>query len=149
MTGIDNIKKTALELCACKKVESINSISDAIDLLMTPQGREFAIKTGFPSLEVWRENERRVKDIQEIYLDLKNVLVINHDCICIGDSVISVELDNPDKLYHVIAMHGAEVEINASNYAVVTVTSINATVKITNDGTAKVTVDQSEKGGSQ
>ena len=149
MTVINDIKKSALALGACGKVESINSIEEAVKLLMTPQGREFALKTGFPTPETWREHAHRAKEIHEVYLDLKNVLVINQDCVCVGDSAISVELDNPDKLYHVIAMHGAEVEINASNYAVVTVTSINATVRITNDGTAKVTVEQSEKGGSQ
>lgn len=149
MTGINEIKAMALAYGACDMVEAISSIKEAVALLMTPQGREFTLKTGFPTLEVWRNNANQAKEIQEIYLDLKNVLVINHDCVCIGDSIISVEIDNPDKLYHVIAMHDARVEIHASNYAVVTVTNINANVTIVNDGTAKVTVDQSEKGGSQ
>lgn len=147
MTGINEIKAMALAYGACDKVSGISSISEAIHMLMTPQGREFALKTGFPTLEVWRNNTNQAKEIQEIYLDIKNVLVINHDCVCIGDSVISVEIDNPDKLYHVIAMHGAKVEVHASNYAVVTVTNVNAETIIHHDGTAIVRVEQTEKGG--
>lgn len=149
MTGIEEIKKSALALGACGKLESINSIEDAIALLMTPQGREFALNTGYPTLEVWRSNAEKVNATPKVFLDTLNVNIGNHDCVAIGNTKLHANLNGVDQLYHVIAMHGAEVEINASNYAVVTVTSINATVKITNDCTANVTVEQSEKGGSQ
>ncbi|MBD5278928.1 MAG: hypothetical protein HDS35_00065 [Bacteroides sp.] len=147
MTGINDIRRLAIALGACDKVESIKSVSDAVDLLMTPQGREFALKTGFPTLEVWRANVEKVNATPRVFLDTLNVNVGNHNCVAIGNTKLHVNLNGVDQLYHVIAMHGAEVEINASNYAVVTVTSIKATVRITNDGTAKVTVEQSEKGG--
>ena len=147
MTGNNDIRRLAIALGACDKVESIKSVSDAVDLLMTPQGREFALKTGFPTLEVWRANVEKVNATPRVFLDTLNVNVGNHNCVAIGNTKLHVNLNGVDQLYHVIAMHGAEVEINASNYAVVTVTSIKATVRITNDGTAKVTVEQSEKGG--
>ena len=149
MMGIDDIQKSALSLGACDLVKFLNSIEDAVELLMTPQGREFALKTGFPTLEVWRANAEKVNATPRVFLDTLNVNVGNHDCVAIGNTKLHVNLNGVDQLYHVIAMHGAEVEINASNYAVVTVTSIKATVRITNDGTANVTVEQSEKGGSQ
>lgn len=149
MTGIENIKEAALALGACGKVESINSISDAIALLMTPQGREFSLRTGFPSLDVWRHNADGANAIPSVYLDTKNVFVSNHDLIAVGDSEVCATLKGADRLYHVVAMHGAKVGINASNYSVVTVTNINAEVKISNDGTAHVEVEQSEEGGSQ
>ena len=156
MTGIEDIKKSALALGACDKVESIDSINDAVSLLMTPQGREFALNTGYPTLDIWQEVWDKMPDDDEpringmyILVDSVSAILHNEDCIMAGGSKLAVDFNKPDKLHHIIAMHGAEVEINASNYAVVTVTSINATVKITNDGTAKVTVEQSEKGGSQ
>lgn len=147
MTGINDIKKSAFELGACDKVESINSIKDAIDLLMTPQGREFALKTGFPTLEVWREHADKVNATPGVFLDTFNVNVGNHDCVAIGNTNLHANLSGVDQLYHVIAMHGAEVEINASNYSVISICSVNADITIHNDGTAKVIVEQSEKGG--
>lgn len=146
MTGIEDIKKSALELGACNKVESINSIKDAIDLLMTPQGREFAIKTGFPSIELWRTTANHILLPDCVFLDEDKQGVDESDVVIVGESNVSIIANKPISLYHIIAMHGAKVEINASNYAVVTVTSINSTVKIINDGTAKVDVEQSEKG---
>ena len=156
MTGIEEIKKSALALGACGKVESINSIEEAVKLLMTPQGREFAVKTGFPTLDTWQEVWDKMPEDEEprisgvyILVDSVKAILHNEDCIVVGKSKLSVDFNKPDKLHYIIAMHGATVEINASNYAVVTVSSINATVKINNDGTAIVTVEQSEKGCRQ
>ena len=156
MTGIEEIKKSALALGACGKVESINSIEEAVKLLMTPQGREFAVKTGFPTPETWREVWDEMSDDEEplingiyILVDSVKAILHNEDCIAVGGSKLAIDFNKPDRLHHIIAMHGAEVEIKVSNYAVVTVTSINAAVKIINDGTALVTMEQSEKGGSQ
>ena len=154
MTGIDDIKAMALAYGACNKVLGITSIKEAVELLMTPQGREFAVKNGFPTLDTWQEVWDKMPEDEEprlsgiyILVDSVKAILHNEDCIVVGKSTLSVEFNKPDKLHYIIAMHGATVEIKASNYAVVTVTSINATVRIINDGTAKVTVEQSEKGG--
>lgn len=149
MKGIDNIKRSAAELGACRKLDPVEYVGDAIALLMTPQGREFALKTGFPDLQVWRANREAARDAIGVYLDTHNVFASNHDVVAVGDSVVSLEVSGTQRLYHVLAMHGAQVEINASDYAVVTITNIGATVRIHNDGTAKVTVEQSEKGGTK
>lgn len=150
MTGINDIKKSALALGACDKINNIRSISDAINLLETPQGREFALKTGFPSLELWRETACCVYLPEIVLLDMEeDNSCENDDCIVIGDTVLKCTFNQPDKLHHIMTMHGAKVEIHASNYAVINVTSINSTVTIKNDGTAIVTVEQSDKGGSQ
>ena len=150
MKGIENIKRSAIGLGACNKVDSVNSIGDALALLMTPQGREFALKTGFPTLEIWRKNPYEVDRSEMVLLDMGlDNYSENEDYIVVGDTFLEATFDRPDKLYHIIAMHGAEVEIKASDYAVVTVTNINSTVRISNDGTAIVTVEQTEKGGSR
>ncbi len=147
MRGIEEIKKTALELGACGKINDVSTIKEAINLLQTPQGKEFALKTGFPDIETWRRNMVAANGCPGTYVDNRNVFASNHDIIVVGDAEARVTLNRPDKLYHVIAMHGATVEIHACNYAVVSVTSIDATVRVTNDGTAIVRVEQTEKGG--
>ena len=160
MTGIDDIKAMALASGACNKVLGITSIKEAVELLMTPQGREFALKTGFPTLRVWSSNKDALKDWNKqsanpLYDFQSKLVAINEpscrgnniDMIIVGDTKCTSNFSNPYRLYHLIVMHGAEVEIYASNYAVVTVTNIGAIVKIHNDGTAHVTVEQSEKGG--
>lgn len=155
MTGINEIKAIALAYGACEKVSSISSINEALSLLMTPQGREFALKTGFPSYDICRkvrdklpeDEDTRINGIH-VLVDTVKTILHNEDCIAVGITNLTVDFNRPDKLHHVIAMHGAKVEIHASNYAVVTVTNINGDVKITTDGTAKVTVEQSEKGGA-
>ncbi len=150
MIGINDIKKSALALGACKKINDVRTVGDAINLLQTPQGLEFALKTGFPSLEMWRETACCVYLPEIVLLDMEeDNSCENDDCIIVGDTTLIASYNKPDKLHHIIAMHGSTVEINASNYAVVSVTSINSTVTVKNDGTAIVTVEQSEKGGSQ
>ncbi len=155
MIEINEIKAMALAYGACDKVTSLNSIGDAISMLMTPQGREFALKTGFPTYQVWRDfqdslGEDDPCEINGIIFLVDSVKTIVYtDCIAVGSSKMIVRAISPRKLIHIIAMHGAEVEIEASNYAVVSVTSINSTVTVKNDGTAIVSVEQSEKGGSQ
>lgn len=162
MTEINDIKETAFNLGACDKVESINSINDAVELLLTPQGREFALKTGYPSIDVWRANKEKLNDWKKnnsnpLYDSQSKIAVIdespcrgnNLDMIVVGNTKYTAIFDNPYRLYHIIAMHGAKVEIKASNYVVVTVTNINAETIIHNDGTAHVVVEQSEKGGHQ
>lgn len=148
MTGINDIKAMALAYGACNKVLGITSIKEAVELLMTPQGREFAVKSGFPTLDTWRMHPYDVDRSEMVLLDMGvDNFSVNEDYIVVGNTSLEATFDCPDRLYYIIAMHGATVEIKASNYAVVTVTSINATVNIINDGTAKITVEQSEKGG--
>ena len=149
MRVIDDIKELARTYGACNKVESINSIADAVGLLLTPQGREFALKTGFPTYEVWREvwdllpadEEPRINGIH-ILVDSVRMIMHNEDAIVVGLSKLLVDFNRPDKLHHVIAMHGAEVEIQASNHSVITVTNVGAKVSVINDGSAIVNIEK-------
>lgn len=142
MMGIDNIKKSALAFGACEKVNDVRTIKDGIQLLQTPQGREFAMKTGYPSLETWRENADSI-DMLDVFLDCGEAEVKDCDFIAVGDCRIKASFSAPDQLYHVIAMHGAEVLIEAKNYAVLIATNIESKMDISNDGTAIVNVEQS------
>ncbi len=148
MTGINDIKKSALALGACDKINGVHSIRDAMSLLMTPQGREFTLKTGYPSLETWRSVADQIWMV-DVLVDCGEADASDCDFIAVGKSRVKASFSEPKQLYHIIAMHGADIEIEANNYAVVLVTSINSTVAVKNDSTAIVTVEQFEKGGNK
>ena len=145
MTGIDDRKKAALSLGACNKVESVSSISEALALLMTPQGREFAVKTGFPSLEMWREQSVIIDRIPHVLLDAPKCVVNGQDLIVIGNTEVVATYNEPDKLHHIIAMHGAKVTVVANNYAVVTVSSYDAEIEFEGDDTALIYTEDNKE----
>ena len=149
MTGIEEIKKSAHALGACGKVESINSIEEAVKLLMTPQGREFAVKTGFPPLETWRKESGEIDKIPEVLLDTPKCTVNGRDLIAVGNTELTATYTEPDRLHHITVMHGARVTVVAKNYAVVTVSSYDAEVKVKDDGKALVYVEEAKKKGEQ
>lgn len=144
ITGIEDIRKNALRLGACAKAKELGSIKEAVDLLLTPQGREFAMKTCFPDLATWRENPYEVDNTEMVLLDMgSDNYAENEDCIAVGNTTLEILFDNPDRLYHVMAMHGAKIIIKARNYAVVTVTNVRGKIRVINeDGTAVITEEK-------
>lgn len=147
MTDINEIKAMALAYGACGKASGITSIKEAIELLMTPQGREFAVRTGFPTLAMCRECRDEANAIPGAYVDTANLLMNSRDILAIGNTEVNVRYSEPDHLYKVVAMHGAKVNITATNYAVVTVSSYDSEVVVEHDGTALVFVEESKKKG--
>lgn len=146
MIGIDEIKNAARGLGACARLDGVTTVSEAVNLLQTPQGREFAMRTGYPSLDVWRENADSI-NLSDVFIDCGEAKIVDGNFIAVGNSRIYASFSEPKQLCHILAMHGAEVLVEAKNYAVVTVTNINAKIKISNDGTAIVNVEQSRIGG--
>lgn len=143
MIGINDIKTDARRLGACGMINGLASIREAVNLLMTPQGREFALKTGFPSLEIWRNNMEEISSFADVLLDKGNCSVSNCDFVAVGDSDVNASFSGVGQLYHVVAMHGAKVRVKASNYAVITVTSVSSSVEISNeDNTAFINIEQ-------
>lgn len=142
MTVIENVKKGALSLGACRRVEGVSSVAEAICLLLSAQGREFALKTGYPGIEVWRSCSDRIRETSEVFLDRGDVAVANRDSIIVGETNARIVLDNTASLYHIVVMHGAKAEIETGNYAVITVTNIGGEVKIINDGTAVINMEE-------
>lgn len=146
MKTINEIKKSALALGACGRISRVSSISEASSLLMTPQGREFALKTGYPDIDTWRSVSGSA-EMSGALIDCGKTKVRDCDFIAAGESIVEASFRSRRQLYHILAMHGAEVRIVAGNYAVVNVTAINARVIVTDDGTAIVNVEQ--RGGGR
>ncbi len=138
---LEDIRRSALESGACALIRNAASVRQAVSMLLTPQGREFALKTGFPSLALWRRHKENL-GMEDVLIDCGQAIAEDCDFIAVGDSRIMASFSGPARLHHVVAMHGAEVEIHASNYAVVTVTAVNASVIVHDDPTAIVTVEE-------
>lgn len=127
---------------ACEAVEGMITFRDAIGLLLSPQGREFALLTGFPWISTWRENASEIDRFGEIYLDCGRCRAVNADCVAVGETSMEITLHGTARLYHIMAMHGAHVALHAGNHAVVTVTEAGGTIEIHNDGTAAITIEK-------
>lgn len=139
MGELDNIKRKCRMLKGCEKIESITSLKGAVEMLYTPQGREFFKKTGFPDIETLRSVSHKTDC--GIVADEGRCSVGYHDVIITGDTNATLYASKPTKLYRVIVAHGATVRIVASQYAVVTATNIGGNIAVSNDGTAKVTIE--------
>lgn len=140
--NMEEILKTLHRLNACDVSSQITDIKTAIGVLLTPQGREFALNTNYPTLAAFRENTAILADMDNVYVDSGTVITDNHNVVAVGNSDVTLYAIGTDALYHVMAMHGANVKIDARNYAVVTATSIGGNIEYTNDGTAVIVMEE-------
>lgn len=139
---VDKIVKVAQKYKACAKALEIDSIESAISVLLSPQGREFAINTKFPSIETFRDNKSALENLSNVLVDASATVSNIYNMVIAGDSEITFIASNTKALYHIVAMHGARVKIKASNYAVITATKINAEIECINDGTAIIKIEE-------
>lgn len=139
---IEKIVNTATRLNACRRVLGITDMESAISTLLTPQGREFAMRTGYPSLATFRDNLAEVSQVYGVYVDAGKCICAAHDIVAAGDTDLTAIVSGTERLYHVMAMHGARVRIDARDHAVVTATSIGGDIEITNDGTAAINIEE-------
>lgn len=138
MTSIEKIKAQARSLDGCAKVEEIKDCESAIKILFSPQGREFAVKNAFPSLETFRGIDGL--DEYGVFVDRGEIQCSDrYDMAFVGNCKATIKADKNAHLYHILVCYGAECLIEASKYAVVTVSKIGeCAVNIVNDGTARV-----------
>lgn len=139
---IEKILNTASRYNACDVISGIDNMEDAISTLLSPQGREFALNTGYPNIETFRENIEAGSKIPGVFIDSGKTLASNIDCVAVGDTDLTASFSGTDRLYHVIAMYGANVRVDARKYAVVTVTEIGGKAGITGDGTAAINIEK-------
>lgn len=140
---MDELRRYLNGLGACGLKDSVDSPESAVRILFTPQGREFALKTGFPTLAFLREHREELNGIRGVYIDTGLVRAHGeHEVLVAGDAAVTFFADSPDAIYKVIAMHGATAYIRGSGHAVVTATEIKADIMHQNDGTAKITIER-------
>ena len=138
---VQEIIKTAKRLNACDIISQITDIKTAIGVLLTPQGREFVQTTKYPSLDTFRENKANFAEMENVYVDSGYIFTDNHNIVAVGNSDVTLCAFGTEALYHVLAMYGARVRIDARDYAVVTATSVDGNIEYTNDGTAVIATE--------
>lgn len=139
---MDELKKYLNGLGACDLKSEVDSLESAIRMMFTPQGREFCIKTGFPTLDFLRKHKNELVSNRRMLIDATAKTIDEHEICAAGDSVVTFYADKPDAIYKAIAMHGATIIVRASGYAVVTATEIGGKIYVVNDGTAKVIIEK-------
>ena len=136
---IDRIKQKAAALGACGKEKNVNTYQGLVNILFSPQGREFCTKHNFPSLEVFREIKSEVKRFG-VFIDAGTINICRKRRVCLaGNTSAQIEASGVDFVHTIVLMHGASAIINASNYAVLRVENISGgEVKINKDKTVVV-----------
>lgn len=126
----------ARRLGACDLLMGARSEEELLRLLLTPQGVEFCLGKGFPSMRLLRPFRGELAESLGVYIEA------------------DVELRNPRRVYlagcravlrfggargyNVVIAHGSEVEIHASDYAVVFVHGDRSNLRIVTEGEAVV-----------
>lgn len=139
---MEELKKYLNGLGACSLKGDVDSLESAVRMMFTPQGREFCIKTGFPTLDFLRKHKDKLVSNRTMLIDMMSKAIDEHEICAAGDSVVTLYADKPDAIYKAIALHGATIIVRASRYAVVTATEIGGEIYVVNDGTAKVTIER-------
>lgn len=93
-------------------------------LLRSPQGEEFILK-GLPTLSLWRLIGEEYKELlaqHHIYLDAGYLELDGETTrsIAIGATHLRITPNRP-KLYNITLIHGAKADVQANNWAVVSV----------------------------
>lgn len=145
---MEELKKYLNRYGACDLKDEVDSLESAVSMMFTPQGREFCVKTGFPTLEILREHKDELNAIPGVFIDCGDITLHSLDSqspnlFLTGSTIASIRISKPTHLYKIIVAYNAKLTLHAEDYAVVTVTKIGeAEIEIINDGTAKVTIEK-------
>lgn len=145
---MEELKKYLNGLGACSLKGEVDSLESAVRMMFTPQGREFCIKTGFPTLDFLRKHKEELNAIPGVFIDegrigpscipdnVTNILIS-------GDTKAYLYASKPTHLHKIIVAHNANLDLLAEDFAVVTITEIgDVQTEISNDGTAKITIEK-------
>lgn len=145
---MNELKKYLNGLGACNLKDEVDSLESAVRMMFTPQGREFCIKTGFPTLDFLREHKHELNAMNGVFADRGSITLPTLDPQCSnllisGATKAIIHVSKPITLTRIIVAHNAHLTLYAEDYAVVTVTKLgDAEFEIVNDGTAKVTIER-------
>lgn len=137
MIEVKDILNKAIGLGACSQSSKATDWKSLVWLFFSPQGCEFCKSINYPSLEMFRSMKGNVESFG-VHIE-ENVKAVNEDKAIIGGTA-ELTFQGTDKAYKVIIMHGGNVRIKISNYAVVRIENISGNYEIINDGTGKVLI---------
>ncbi len=133
---MEELKRYLNGLGACDLKDNVDSLESAIRMMFTPQGREFCVKTGFPTLEFLRKHKEELNAIPGVFIDDGRITPS-----FIPDNVTNILISGDTKAY--LCVSNAKLCLSAEVFAVATITEIGEVhTEIANDGTAKVIIER-------
>lgn len=118
----DKIRNEAIGKGACSLADGMGSMEELARTFFKPQGREFCIEHGFPTLDTFRELKHKGCAEQGVHVDSK-VIAVSGMCKCafVGDTQAAYWASGTEERHLVVLMHGASVTLHLSKGAVVRV----------------------------
>lgn len=145
---MEELRRYLNGLGACSLKGEVDSLESAVRMMFSPQGREFCIKTGFPTLDFLRKHKEELNAIPGVFIDCGNITLHSLDSqypnlLISGLTRVLIHISKPIHLHKIIVAHSAKLTLNATDHAVVTITKIGeAEIEIINDGTAKIIIEK-------
>lgn len=141
----NEIIRGAEALGACGMTKTIRDLRTAAATIFKPQGIEFCAKKDYPKASQINEYLRdRIKEYG-VFVDCGNITIKGRKRLCfIGKCRAKVKAEGCNDLHTILALDGAEVEIEASMYATGTAdASRSASITLSNqDATARISCRQ-------
>lgn len=141
----NNIIRGAETLGACGMIKNIHDERSAVDALFKPQGIEFCANKDYPKAAQIDASLRALMQKYGIFVDCGDIRIEGQRRLCfIGKCRAKVKAQGCKDLHTILALDGAEVEIEASMYATGTAdASRSARITLSNqDATAKISCRQ-------
>lgn len=107
----------------CDMFKGTEDLQDLIRLFTSPQGMEFCMKNHFPNIATFRLFKPFDPDKHGIYIDAGEITLKNPKrVVLIGRTSATITCDTLER-HEVFLLHGAKAIINASGWAVVSVST--------------------------
>lgn len=111
----------AKALGACDKYTGVENIAELARLFKSREGMEFCLRNKFPSTATMRELKGLGLQQYGIYVDAGEVVIDEPECVVlIGKTQATINVSTHGR-HRIYAMRGANVSINAREWAVVIV----------------------------
>lgn len=124
---------------ACCMFKGTEDIEQVVRLFTSPQGVEFCQRYNFPDIQTLRKFKQYDVDRFGVFIDAGGIALNNvRRVVLVGDTHATITCGNTWR-YEIIMMHGAKAEVNASGWAVVSITNkTGCEVKVTATERAKI-----------
>lgn len=111
----------AAKLAACDLFTGTETLPEIIDLIFSPQGREFMTAFGFPDIKTFRRFIPYHPERYGVFIDAREIAVADAKRVCvIGNTSARITCAKTQKTT-VVMMHGAHADITAAGYSVVNI----------------------------
>lgn len=126
---VKDIKEMALGFGACDLIEGADSLKSLVDVMLTPQGREFCKKHCFPTLDVLRQYKDELAEMN-VFVDAGVIDATDVDNIVVaGKTNAVIRFKSTDKPFHAIVMHGAHAKVIAYGYSLCQIVNIGGDIE--------------------